>query len=418
MQNKMLSIITSISNNTLVSETELRDFRKKDYLETIIDHLEKRLKFLEIENTIKFNGCKKVYNYTKHKSLCSFSSLFQIECNFEIFNIESGEWEDMSFPVNFPQLVDNMYFYLNGSKYFLVLSLASRTHVHSKEKVIFKHFNEMLVLELDGIPSFNYNGKRVNLFLALYQQLLFDGKALSAFLTEVYGDKFEIVGIGYPGLAMRNHIVFKDFIILIPRKLSGVQIPITKSLEKLKKLTSNDFNDLETITGLLSSIFGTKTSLKTKTLIEENRKFIDQIGIHTILKEIEINVNNDFENIQMRDEPVFAETIADELFKYMKGVRKTYIGSHLKSHNKLMQVFNKPVLKDCVLIGLFKNRLLQYDDSVNNIPKELKVSLVNSSGRKVSSKSREVNNEYYKKLGLFLTSNGKSVGSVAFLAPI
>ena len=414
----MHRIMDIVTEDVKGSFTHLKEFRMFDLETNLISSLEERLKLIEIEDVLQFTGVNKTIAPVINTMIDNYNDSNQYEINYRMTNEEdANDIVDDSFIINVPALNNGLFFYINGRKYYLLLSFATKGHVQAKEKIIFKQFDEMQVLHLDGIPSFNINGKRVNMFSVLSLIYLKNGKTLSALLEDVIPG-CEITSKTDSRLKILKHIAFKDFAITIPKYPNKNTKLFLKSLERLKTYTADDFKLEENLERKIKGSYGSPTSKKGGIMLGDLVMFLNNIGTDVIVKNVLINVNNQYTTTQLETEPVFVENIVEGIYKTLKQGRKTYLSSQSRNFEKLHRMFNKPLLRDVVVNSLFKNKLLQYNDSVSNLVPDLKVKLSHGSGALVASSAREVTEDYKNLLALNYSATGKAAGLSSLVAPV
>lgn len=411
-RNPMFNVMDRVTNTVAPTYTYLKDFRSEDMSKLNFE----RLSSLNIPDRLEFLGAKLVNKKFGSNALNSFSHNHQIEFVWKLYDHENDVWILDSFICNFPALHQGLYFLMNGTKYFLMLILASTKNIHSKDKVILKHHEDMLILNLDGIPSFNISGKRVPMALLVIYKYLLDGKSLEALLGDIFS-KHSIVEKDDSRLKMTKHLVFKDFCVLLSPFPSKVERVWIKSFTKMVNISSTEFTDIEKIAARIKNIYGSPTSKKGQAILDENMLVIQGVGTEKLIEEVNINVKGLYNHTQLENTPLFADIIVNELYKVLKQNRKTYTSSYNQSFDKLQQIFNKGLLRNIIPAALFNNKLLQFDDTTNNFDMSLKVSLSHASGRAVNSKTREVTDDYKGLLSLHYSATGKRVGLTSYLTP-
>jgi len=415
MNNPMFDLMDSISISAAGSYTYLKNFREMDYQNIDFDT---RLKQIEIPNLVKYNGCHPITKLDNQIELTSFSNYEMYQFDWSLFNDETEVWEDLSFTSNIPVLQDGLYFNIKGSKYFLVLSLADRGTIHSKQKVIYKNYNDMFVLQLDGIPGFNFSGKKVNMMLVLLYKMLIDGYSLEALLEMVF-KKHDIVGKDDVRTKTSKHIKFKDFAILVSKYPTKYEMLFFKALEKLKTMSASEFNDIEAITKRIKSVYSTPTSKKAFALLDDSISVLNGYeNMEAILEQIRLNVAGEYNSTQLETVPQFADLVVDTIYTELRTTKKIFLSRANQSYDNLKRMFNKNLLQNIVISRLFTNKLLQYNDLTNLFDTSLKVSLTHSSGRAVSNDTRNITEDYYENLSLHFNSTGKQAGLTTFIAPV
>jgi len=400
------------------SYTYLKDFR----LLSMEDIDFSRLNEINIEgeleyiNTIKEN----IGKYTSNPlTLNGFSNYSRYKINWRIFNEETDEWEDFSFSVNIPLLYEGLYWYIAGSKYFLLYNLARNNIVHSKEKIIFKNYEDLFILNLDGIAGFNMQGKKVNIIPVLTYHLMKNGMSFNILLDTIFKNNYEITDKKDQRLKVKKHILFQDFALILPKYPNKYQKPFVKALDRIKRYSMEDFVEKEKLEKRIKLFYSSGTSRKAAIILEDTMNILNKYSFETIIKEINRNIDGDFNYTNLSVTPEFSEIIVNEIYKELKRARKIYLSSNLKNYQRLKRAFNKNLLENIVVNGLFSSsKLLQFVDGVNYFDQSLKVSLSKASGRSVNSKSREITEEYKNLLSLFQTGSGKNTGLSTMIAPV
>ena len=413
MPNPMFKIADKVTATAIESYTDYKNFRLNDYNEIDWSLLES----INIPNKLKFIRAERIDKLPSFNQLNSYSNYEQWKFTWSLYNEEEDKWIEDYFISNVPVLYEGLYLFINGSKYYLTLSIAHRGTIHSKEKIIFKNNNDMFVLDMSGIGGFNFNGKKVNFILVLLYKLLLENKSLNYLLESVFSF-VKITDKKDPLLKTQTHTLFKDFAIIYPKYPNIVERAFIKGLEKLKRLSAADFKDEEEVAKKIKSVYGSPTSKKGNALLMDLLSVFDSYTFEQIIDEIKKNIRNEYTTTQLERYPTYSSIFVDALYSELKLTRKIFVSSSQQNYQKLQRMFNKTLLKDIIVYRLYKNKLLQFFDGCNLFDTSLKTSLLHSTGRAVSSDSREVNDDYYKYLSLFTTSTGKAAGTVSYLAPV
>ncbi len=413
----MHRLIDKITPMSVKSYTYLKEYRNIDFEQNLVSSLLDRLKLLEIPNQITLDGISRVILPSNTDSIDNFSHNIQLKVEWSLTNQETGEITKEYFILNIPELYNGLKLLINGREYFLLLSFASRSHINSNDKIIFKLNDEMQILYLDGIPSWNINGKRVNMFSVMALAYLYEGKTLSALLENVIPN-YEITGKTDARLKVTNNITFKDFAVLLPKYPNKATKPWVKALERLKTYTAADFQDIELLSRKIRGSYGSPTSRKSTVLLNELVQLIRFIKTDVIEMNILMNIKNEYTFTSLETEAVYVETMIAGVHSTIKKNFKTYLSSHQQSQHKMERIFNKTLFLNLCANSLFLSKLLQFRDSTSNLSPDLKVSLSHQSGSRTSDSAREITEDYEYFLALNYVAAGESAGLSSVIAPI
>ena len=130
----MIHIMNKITASVAPTYTYLKNFREEDYSKIDFSILSD----LDIKDVMIFKGFEKDDSKIKVDTLSTFTSVKRYKFKWSLFNDEDEKWVDKSITVNFPTLYQGLYFYIQGSRYYLVLSIADTGNIHSKQKIILR----------------------------------------------------------------------------------------------------------------------------------------------------------------------------------------------------------------------------------------------------------------------------------------
>ncbi len=415
MQKKLLEKLQPLSDSIY---TEWKDFKEKD-MDRFQSILEERLTYLS-EDFLRFKSCEKVFVPRSNERLSNFFNTDFYKLTYELVDEETGELEEASIHIACPLLIKGNEFIMGGSRFSLVLSLAPMGHIHSKKKVIFKLHDQMLVLETIGKPAFLLP-KRLGIFSAFLLTSLKNEKSFESIVRLVLpGAKIvDKMNKKEESMIPKNQLIkFSDFAIITPPIYDKTASFYFKSLESLKRNKLAELSDYPNAYIKIAKQIGSPTSRKVKSNIEDTIKFINEIGIETIMSNVSINIHNKYNDTQLSIIPVFVDTLIDNIHKTFAKQILSYKNSPVRKIDKLRRVLNETVLFDVIINGLYKDSRLRYIDNSNAFQQQLLVSLTRQSGQAVSSGIRNITEDYKNKLALHVVVAGKSAGLSSSIAPI
>ena len=437
----------------------LADFKKyqihnfKKLLDTVCRSLQiiPEIKFLgsEIEEINELR-----YRYSKLND--TYSNRYR--CNFEI------KYKDEVFPTSFyfdfPILVDDEYFVIDGNQYIPILQLVNFLPVHidnsSGYKIIIKTLINKLILTVtkpsisentgrysSGNITVNLFMKNINLILLLLAILNFNEKDSQLIeenksnpitrLLDSFFDDYKIVDSSSRGQTNIDLGTKKVIVLDKDLETSSYKQIVIDSFKHNRGLSYDKCNDRRYILKQLGKRFTTNESRfyeKSESVLLTLSRILDDISISNFgqdniydLMVNEVKLIDDEErlnyNIITNRKLVFNEVFIFPLVKRLSDNLYMYINSNHKSLNKLKNIFKIP--SQIIFEYLLSSEVIHYNNSVNNLSVLLKykTSLAPTNSGTASSDVKNVNKEYIGIIDLFSTSNSKKTAGVSgYLTPL
>ena len=395
---------------------------KQLQFDNILAMISARAKAVDIEGKIRFLSADVIDNSSNNRTVIlegvSYTKVIRLT-----FLVE--EEEEAFIDVEIPKLIDGEYFVLSGVRYKFILSFNNeRVALHNKDNILFKGSQSKFKLVFGASNvSFEIFTKKIPFHIPM---LILNGYDFTKFLDDVYGkNAWSLLDEKPPKEIGKEQILTlgKQFVVIRSPYMSKFQENVLKTLRRLKGMTFQDYENQEKTFAKFISVFSNTKSEKSKLFAFLFKNLMHELEdpYDLILSEISLfftgKVNNNA--VEFR-ELTFVDNILQPLFKALHDRRLTYVNSHFKDRDKILQIFNKTILNSIVIKKMLTSRLLQYDDATRAISSlsSLKISLTSIKGENVSDEVRDIDHSYIGMIDLFNSPNGDATGLTSYLCPI